>query len=194
MQPFEVERRIPGQHIERTPGRVAHSLGVPVDADMYRCDRSLREGQDPVIKHGLIGPTLPTGLQAGNGSILSTNKPDVRRSAYSPQRFRPGVHVLRVLGVGDEHDRPLLKLQVSKAEQVVVDCQDPVSADSRLSGLNRTPPPTLAADRPLTPLTTHRPDLRLSIQSPSSSSRVPQGCRLCRTGIRPPSVCKWPHR
>lgn len=39
-----------------------------------------------------------------------------------------------------------------------------------------------------------QPDLRLSIQSPSSSSRVPRGCRLCRTGIRPPSVCKWPQR
>lgn len=36
--------------------------------------------------------------------------------------------------------------------------------------------------------------LRLSIQSPSSSSRVPWGCRLWRTGIRPPSVCRWPHR
>lgn len=39
-----------------------------------------------------------------------------------------------------------------------------------------------------------QPDLRLSIQSPSSSSRVPCGWRLCRTGIRPPSVCKWPQR
>lgn len=39
-----------------------------------------------------------------------------------------------------------------------------------------------------------RPYLRLSIQSPSSSSSVPCGCRLCRTGIRPPSVCKWPQR
>lgn len=36
--------------------------------------------------------------------------------------------------------------------------------------------------------------LRLSIQSPSSSSRVPCGCRLWRTGIRPPSVCRWPQR
>lgn len=36
--------------------------------------------------------------------------------------------------------------------------------------------------------------LRLSIQSPSSSSRVPRGCRLWRTGIRPPRVCRWPHR
>lgn len=37
-------------------------------------------------------------------------------------------------------------------------------------------------------------NLRLSIQSPSSSSRVPEGWRLWRTGIRPPRVCRWPHR
>lgn len=39
------------------------------------------------------------------------------------------MHVLRVLGVGDEHDGPLLKLQVSEAEQVVVNRQNPVPAD-----------------------------------------------------------------
>lgn len=139
VQPSEVERRIPGQHIERTSSRVAFSQRVAVDADMYRCDRSLREGQDPVKKHAVTSLQLtasPTGGRAGNGSVLGPNEPDVRRSAHSPQRFRPGVHVLSVLGVGDEHDGPLLKLQVSKAEQVVVDCQDPVPADSRRSRFN----------------------------------------------------------
>lgn len=143
VQPFEVERRIPGQDIERTSSRVAFSQKVPVDADMYRCDRSLREGQDPVQRHGvtsLQATASPAGRRAGNRSVLRTNKPDVRGSAYSPQRFRPGVHVLSILGVGDEHDGPLLKPQVSKAEQVVVDCQNPVPADSRLSRFNRRHP------------------------------------------------------
>lgn len=36
--------------------------------------------------------------------------------------------------------------------------------------------------------------LRLSIQSPSSSSRVPVECLLCSTGISPPSVCRCPQR
>lgn len=79
VQPFEVERRIPGQHIERTSSRVAFSQRVPVDADMYRCDRSLREGQDPVKKHGVTSlQASPTARLAGNRSVLSTNKPDVR--------------------------------------------------------------------------------------------------------------------
>lgn len=55
VQAFEVERRIPGQHIERTSSRVAFSQRLPVDADVHRCDQSLREGQDPVKKHAVIG-------------------------------------------------------------------------------------------------------------------------------------------
>lgn len=77
VQPFEVERGIPGQHVERTSSRVAFSQRVPVDADVYRCDRSLREGQDPVSKHGVTS-LQATASPTGNRSLLSTNKPDVR--------------------------------------------------------------------------------------------------------------------
>lgn len=37
--------------------------------------------------------------------------------------------VLGVLGVGDEHCRPLLETQVGEAQQVVVEGQNPVPAD-----------------------------------------------------------------
>lgn len=121
----------------------------------------------------------------------------MRRSAYSPQRFCPGVHVLCVLGVGDEHDGPLLKLEVSEAEQVVVERQNPVPAHTQVhsetANCLRMQVQGLAAAAAAA-AAARQPDLRLSIQSPSSSSRVPCGCRLCRTGIRPPSVCKWPQR
>lgn len=36
--------------------------------------------------------------------------------------------------------------------------------------------------------------LRLAIQSPSSNSSVPPWCRLCSTGMKPPSVCRCPHK
>lgn len=41
------------------------------------------------------------------------------------------MQVLGVLGVGDEHCGPLLKLQVRKAEQVVVEGQNSVPGDVR---------------------------------------------------------------
>lgn len=140
----------------------------------------------------------------GGGCLRSTNRPDVRGSAYSPQRLRPRVHVLRVLGVGDEHDGPLLEPQVGEAEQVVVDGQDAVPADrrrsvSRAQGAATSAATSAAAAAAATAAAAaaaaaRGPHLRLSIQSPSSSSRVPRGCRLCSTGISPPSVCKCPHR
>lgn len=36
--------------------------------------------------------------------------------------------------------------------------------------------------------------LLLSLQSPSSSSRVPVLCRVYICDTTPPSVCRWPHR
>lgn len=58
----------------------------------------------------------------------------MRGSAYPPQRLGPGVHVLRLLGVGDQHDGPLLEPQVCEAEQVVVERQKPVPADRQAGG------------------------------------------------------------
>lgn len=57
------------------------------------------------------------------------HKPDVSRSAYPTQRLQSGMQVLGVLGVGDEHCRPLLEPQVGEAQQVVVEGQNPVPAD-----------------------------------------------------------------
>lgn len=57
--------------------------------------------------------------------------PDVCGSAYPTQRLHSRMQVLGVLGVGDEHCGPLLKLQVRKAEQVVVKGQNSVPADIR---------------------------------------------------------------
>lgn len=57
VQAFEVERGIPGQHVEGTSSRVAFSQRLPVDADVYSCDQSLREGQHPVKKHTVTGLT-----------------------------------------------------------------------------------------------------------------------------------------
>lgn len=55
--------------------------------------------------------------------------PDVCRSAYPTQRLHSRVEVLRVLGVGDEHRRPLLEPQVRETQQVVVEGEDSVPGD-----------------------------------------------------------------
>lgn len=49
-------------------------------------------------------------------------------SAYPTQRLHSRMEVLGILGVGDEHRRPLLKLQVREAEHVVVQGQNSVPA------------------------------------------------------------------
>ena len=118
-------------------------------------------------------------------------EPDVRGSAYSPQRFRPGVHVLRVLGVGDEHHGPLLKPQVSEAEQVVVDCQKPVPADRQVppeaawaspgSGrTNRTSPTCGCPSSPPAPA----PGFRAGAGCAGRASGLP-ACADGRKGKRP---------
>lgn len=63
--------------------------------------------------------------------ILIVALPDVCGSAYPTQRLHPRMQVLGVLGVSDEHCGPLLKLQVRKAEQVVVEGQNSVPGDVR---------------------------------------------------------------
>lgn len=41
------------------------------------------------------------------------------------------MQVLGVLGVGDEHCRPLLEPQVGEAQQIMVEGQNPVPVDER---------------------------------------------------------------
>lgn len=55
----------------------------------------------------------------------------MRRFLYPAQRLHSWLLVLCVLGVGDEHCRPLLKLEVREAQQIVVKGQNPVPAERR---------------------------------------------------------------
>lgn len=57
--------------------------------------------------------------------------PDVRRLPYPTQRLHPGVQVLSVFGVCDQHRGPLLERQVREAEQVMVKSQNPVPGGGR---------------------------------------------------------------
>lgn len=54
--------------------------------------------------------------------------PDVCGFLYPTERLHSRMEVLGILGVGDEHCRPLLKLQVREAEHVVVHGKNSVPA------------------------------------------------------------------
>ena len=61
--------------------------------------------------------------------VLIQQAPDVCGPSYPTQRLHSWMQVLSVLGVGDEHRRPLLKLQVRETQQVMVEGQNPVPGD-----------------------------------------------------------------
>lgn len=50
----------------------------------------------------------------------------MRGTADTTQRLHPGVQVLGVFGIGDQHSWPVLKRHVSETKQVMVESQYPV--------------------------------------------------------------------
>lgn len=61
--------------------------------------------------------------------IFNKHTPDVRRSPYATQWLHSWMLVLCVLGVCDEHRRPLFKLQVRETQQVMIKGQNSIPAE-----------------------------------------------------------------
>lgn len=83
---------------------------------------------------------LIEGSRLNNNQTNKEQLPDVCRSTYSTQRLHSRMQVLRVLGVGDEHGRPVLKPQVREAQQVVVKGQNSVPGDKCETGYLQASP------------------------------------------------------
>lgn len=135
VQPGEVEGRIPWQDVERSTGKAAFTQRFPVDADVHGGDRCLREGQDPVTgkekkksTHISLRLSVKADKRMHKTVLDCAQLPDVCGSPYPTQRLHSRVEVLGILGVGDEHCRPLLELEVREAEHVVVQGQNSVPA------------------------------------------------------------------